>query len=70
MKIHTGANYQQNNEISTLVLKSPMVTGKTEAITDYIKKYEPKRILCISTRQSYSNNVFQRLKTFNFINYF
>jgi hypothetical protein len=53
----------------TLIVKSNMGTGKTEIVCDYIKLHEPKRILWISTRQTYASNIHERLKNYNFINY-
>ena len=53
----------------TLLIKSNMGTGKTELICDYITLFKPKRILWISTRQTYATNICSRLKNFNFINY-
>ncbi|ARF08490.1 superfamily II helicase [Catovirus CTV1] len=58
-----------HNKYKSMVIKSQMGTGKTHVITKYIDKYNPKRILLISTRQSYANNVFERLKDYNFVNY-
>ena len=53
----------------TLLIKSNMGTGKTELICDYITLFKPKRILWISTRQTYATNICSRLKDFNFVNY-
>jgi hypothetical protein len=55
--------------IKSLVIKSNMGTGKTQIVCDYIEKNNPKRILWISTRQTYSYNVIERIKKYNFINY-
>lgn len=53
----------------TLLIKSNMNTGKTQIVCDYIDKFKPKRILWISTRQTYSYNVLERIKKLHFINY-
>jgi hypothetical protein len=53
----------------TLLVKSAMNTGKTQIVCDYIDKFKPKRILWISTRQTYSHNVLERIKKLGFINY-
>ena len=53
----------------TLIIKSNMGTGKTEIVCNYIDKHKPKRILWISTRQTYASNIHERLKKFKFINY-
>lgn len=74
-KFITNSNETKNilnklqRKLKTVVLKSSMGTGKTEMIIDYINRHKPKRILMISTRQSYANNVHKRLKEFNFTNY-
>ena len=53
----------------TLLIKSNMGTGKSEFVCDYIKLHKPKRILWISVRQTYANNICSRLKEFDFVNY-
>ncbi len=58
-----------HDTLKSLVIKSPMGTGKTHVICKYIDLYAPKRILLISTRQSYANNVFSRLEKYGFVNY-
>jgi hypothetical protein len=58
-----------NTPTKSFVLKSSMGTGKTDMLIKYINKNKPKRIILISTRQSYANNVHKRLDGFNFVNY-
>jgi len=58
-----------SSKLKTLAFKSPMGTGKTQLIEAYIKKYNSQRILIISTRQSYTNNVNERFKNLDFVNY-
>ena len=53
----------------SLLIKSNMGTGKTQIVCDYIDKINPKRILWISTRQTYSHNIQERIKKYNFTNY-
>lgn len=53
----------------SLIIKSCMNTGKTQIVCDYIEKFKPNRILWISTRQTYSFNVMERIKKYGFINY-
>ena len=53
----------------SLIIKSNMNTGKTQIVCDYMDKFKPKRILWISTRQTYSYNVLERIKEYNFVNY-
>jgi len=60
---------QLQTNLKSVVIKSPMGTGKTELIARYISDNKVKRILWISTRQSYANNVFKRLKDLKFVNY-
>lgn len=52
-----------------LLIKSQMGTGKTELICDYMDKFKPYRVLWISTRQTYSHNINERLKKYGFVNY-
>lgn len=52
-----------------LLIKSHMGTGKTELVCDYLDKFKPSRILWISTRQTYSHNINERLKKYGFVNY-
>jgi hypothetical protein len=57
-------------EIKTLCLKSPYGTGKTYAFKKIIEKYDPKRILFITYRQSLAHSFSKDLKErFGFINY-
>lgn len=58
-----------NSFAKSLVFKSDMGTGKTYAVVGHITKHNPKRILWISTRQTYSNNVNKNLKALGFVNY-
>lgn len=65
---------QQVNELlktfeKVLLIKSQMGTGKTELVCDYIDKFTPQRILWISTRQTYSHNINERLSKYGFVNY-
>jgi hypothetical protein len=60
---------QLQTSLKSVVIKSPMGTGKTELIARYINDNKVKKILWISTRQSYANNVFKRLKDLKFVNY-
>jgi len=53
----------------SLIIKSNMNTGKTQIVCDYMDKIKPKRVLWISTRQTYSYNVLERIKNYNFVNY-
>ena len=53
----------------SLLIKSGMGTGKTEILCDYIKEFKPKRILWLSVRQTYSMNICERLKDYDFTNY-
>jgi superfamily II DNA or RNA helicase len=52
-----------------LLIRSQMGTGKTELICDYMNEIKPKRVLWISTRQTYSHNINERLNKFGFVNY-
>lgn len=52
-----------------LLIKSQMGTGKTELVCDYIDKFKPQRILWISTRQTYTHNINERLAKYEFVNY-
>ncbi len=52
-----------------LLIKSDMGTGKTEIVCNYIDKCKPERILWLSTRQTYAENINERLKKYNFTNY-
>lgn len=52
-----------------LLIKSQMGTGKTELVCDYLNKFKPHRVLWISTRQTYSLNINERLKSYGFVNY-
>ncbi|ATZ80867.1 putative helicase [Bodo saltans virus] len=61
-------NLMKNNKKTTVII-SCMGTGKTEQMIHYIEKYNPTRILWISTRQSYANNISERMKKLNFTNY-
>ena len=60
-------DFHENSKI--LAIKSPMGTGKTWLMEDYMKLHNPKRILIVSTRQSYSNSISDRFKQLNFVNY-
>lgn len=57
------------SNLKSFIIKSGMGTAKTELLIKYIKNNNPKRILILSTRQSYANNIYQRLDKLNFINY-
>lgn len=56
-------------KIKTLCVKSSMGTGKTYLVINYIKTYDPKRILVVSTRQAFTHDVTSRLKSLNFVSY-
>ena len=57
------------NGLKTCIIKSNMGTAKTEILLQHIKKHNPKRILMVSTRQSYANNIHKRFSELNFVNY-
>ena len=42
----------------SLIIKSPLGTGKTTAIIDFIKEYKPSSVLHIGVRQLYDHNIF------------
>ena len=58
-----------DDELRILIIKSIMGSGKTEAMIKYIDSYKPKRVLVISTRQTYSNNIYGKLGKYGFTNY-
>ena len=58
------------NDIKTLCIKSNYGTGKTFAFKKIIEKYNPKRILFITYRQSLAHSFSKDLKErFEFVNY-
>ena len=61
--------FNNDPEFKLLCFKAAMGTGKTFLMEYNARKYQPKRILLISTRQSYSNNMIQKFKEFGFVNY-
>jgi hypothetical protein len=50
-------------------IKSAYGTGKTQLIKQIITKYEPKKILWITYRQTLTNNIFGEFSSFNFKSY-
>lgn len=56
-----------NNVI--LAIRSPMGSGKTETLTNYIKKYSPNSVLWISTRKTYTLAMRSRLVEHTFASY-
>lgn len=55
--------------MKSFILKSAMGTAKTDILIKYIKANEINRILVISTRQSYANNIYKRFDNMGFVNY-
>lgn len=57
------------NGLKTCIIKSSMGTAKTEILLQHIKKHNSERILIVSTRQSYANNIHKRFSGLKFVNY-
>jgi hypothetical protein len=53
----------------TIIAKAQKGGGKTHAIEQYIKEHNPTRILYLSFRRSFSNELMKRLGKYDFINY-
>jgi hypothetical protein len=74
----TGYEFEKYNEpyvrpyphdVSVIVEKSPMGTGKTFQIKKYMDTYNPKRCLYLSPRIIFANNIEGEFKDYNFVNY-
>lgn len=62
-------NNNELNEVKTLVIKSPMNTGKTVFIKKVITENKYERILFLSHRIDFSNSIYGQFKDFNFKHY-
>jgi hypothetical protein len=62
-------DFFKNDNIKSFNLKSPYDTGKTQLVKKIIDKYEPKRILWITYRQSLTSDIKCNFKQYNFESY-
>ena len=58
-----------NNDIKTLSVRSAYNTGKTTMIKHVFKKYNPNRVLFVSHRVSFTNNLQGVFKDYNVCSY-
>lgn len=61
------ASYPIDKE--TLIIKAQKGVGKTHALVEYIKTKNPKRILFVAFRRSFSNELMKRLSPEGFVAY-
>ena len=54
---------------NTTIVKAQKGQGKTVALEKYITEHNPKRVVVISFRRSFSNELTKRLEKLGFINY-
>ena len=55
--------------VVTMIVKGQKGQGKTHQLVDYIKKNEPKRVIFLSFRRSFSKELLKRLKPLGFKDY-
>jgi hypothetical protein len=61
--------WQTNKDIKTLNIKSPYGSGKTQLLKTILNKYQQKRVLFITYRQTLTDNIFDEFKEYNFKSY-
>ena len=59
----------QTQEIKTLNIKSKYGSGKTQLLKQILTKYNPKRVLWITYRQTLTDNINDEFKNYGFSSY-
>jgi hypothetical protein len=67
--ISDKVNTNEMDNVKTLVIKSPMNTGKTVFVKKVITENKYERILFLSHRIDFSNSIYGQFKGFNFKHY-
>jgi hypothetical protein len=57
------------DEVPTMIVKGQKGQGKTHQLVEYIKKHNPKRVVFVSFRRSFSKELLKRLKPLGFKDY-
>lgn len=61
--------FQNDDKIKSLVIKSCYGSGKTQLLKEYFTKFKPSRVLWLSYRVTYTDNIMDEFKTFGFESY-
>jgi hypothetical protein len=66
---NTVEKFTTDKNIKSLNIQSPYGTGKTQFLKKYIAKYNPERILWLSYRITYTDDIMNEFKQFKFGSY-
>jgi len=61
--------FYNDDNIKSLVIKSCYGSGKTQLLKEYFTKYNPSRVLWLSYRVTYTDNIMDEFKNYGFQSY-